>query len=274
MRWLLLLMVACGPASTVVRVPASPARLPVHERPAWPAEAALLHPQSVVVPARLAGRIVAIDAGHGAPGNTGARSARCRAEADVVEPVARMVAETLRQAGLEVVELRPPGERPTYTERLRRLQASGAELMISIHGDIRGEGRPWSPSEGCAGLRLDGERGFSVLWSDEDPARTPARERLARALGARLSAVGLPAYAGGDYVGLYDPTRGAPGVFVDRHLPRQRIRFLRRPTVPSVIVETHHLLDPDEEARWREPAVHRAFAQALLAGVVDVLADR
>ena len=41
--------------------------------------------------------------------------------------------------------------------------------------------------------------------------------------------------------------------------------------MPAVIVETHHSLDVEESARWREDATLESFAAALAAGLVDTL---
>lgn len=264
------LLVGCGSVSEArsVRLGGA-APLTRQTWSAWPAADVALAPTPVVVPAALHGRIVAIDAGHGAPGNRGARSARCVDEEAWTLPLAERISAQLEAAGLRVVRLRSPGERPSYGQRLRRLADGGAELMVSVHGDIRGRGRPWRTAEGCDSQILRGGWGTSVLWSDEHPARTAQRRRLAHHLAHRLDAAGFTSYDGADYVGLYAQT--APGAFVDRHAPRQRIAFLRRPAVPSVIVEVGHLLDPDVEDRLGAPRVQAALAQAVLGGVVDTL---
>ena len=104
---------------------------------------------------------------------------------------------------------------------------------------------------------------MSVLWSDEGEAALVARRHaLARAIATRAAQAGFPPYAGLDYVGLYDPD-AVPGVFVDRHEDRKRIMLLRRPTVPSVIVETHEAWDVAEATRWEQPDTLAAFTSVL-----------
>ena len=39
--------------------------------------------------------------------------------------------------------------------------------------------------------------------------------------------------------------------------------MLRRPAMPSVIIETHHAWHPDEWARWQEENTRLAFAFAV-----------
>jgi N-acetylmuramoyl-L-alanine amidase len=58
-------------------------------------------------------------------------------------------------------------------------------------------------------------------------------------------------------------------VFVDRHAPEQRVFVLRRSTIPTVIVETHHALHPEEWARWQEPATLEAVAESLAEALSD-----
>jgi N-acetylmuramoyl-L-alanine amidase len=42
--------------------------------------------------------------------------------------------------------------------------------------------------------------------------------------------------------------------------------------MPSVIIETHHALDLEEVARWREERTLEAFAAAVTQGLVDAFA--
>jgi N-acetylmuramoyl-L-alanine amidase len=89
---------------------------------------------------------------------------------------------------------------------------------------------------------------------------------------------GFQPYLGLDYGaltdgGLYaaDPSQEpVPGVFVDRHAPGQRIRLLRRPQIPSPIVETHEAHDRSEVLWWSEGATQEAFARAILRSIDDI----
>jgi N-acetylmuramoyl-L-alanine amidase len=60
---------------------------------------------------------------------------------------------------------------------------------------------------------------------------------------------------------------------VSRHEPGRRIHVLRRPRVPSVIIETHHALDFEEAARWKEERTLEVFAAAVAQGLVDALSS-
>jgi N-acetylmuramoyl-L-alanine amidase len=111
-----------------------------------------------------------------------------------------------------------------------------------------------------------------VLWSDEGPRRlVQARGVLARGIAEQMVKAGFAPYDGFDYEGLYVPDRAQAGVFIDRHVPGARIFLLRRPRVPSVIVETHHGLDLSEVQQWKQVATRERFADALAAALAKVL---
>src|SRR5262249_55614386 len=115
--------------------------------------------------------------------------------------------------------------------------------------------------------RNDETPGFSVLYSDRgDPALNAGRQSLARAVARRMALAGLGAYDGRDYPGLY-LNDAVPGAFVDRRF----LYVLRKPEVPSIIVETHHFLDLEESARWKEPRTLEAFAAAVAGALVEAL---
>ena len=58
-----------------------------------------------------------------------------------------------------------------------------------------------------------------------------------------------------------------------RHRPGQRIFMLRKPAIPSVIIETHHAWDPREEARWTRGEPWPAFGAAVAAALVQALGE-
>jgi N-acetylmuramoyl-L-alanine amidase len=166
-------------------------------------------------------------------------------------------------------------EKPAYRDRIRAAERWEAEVLLSLHSDSRGLAEPWNPpgqSQSC--YRSDDDPGFAVLWSDEgDPTLVARRQQLARAIARRMLEVGLLPTNGENYEGLYEADDDVPGVFLDRHLPRQRILMLRRPRVPSVIIETHHARDSRESMRWEEPGTRAAFASAVELALVDVLGE-
>ncbi|HHH29338.1 MAG TPA: N-acetylmuramoyl-L-alanine amidase [Polyangiaceae bacterium] len=235
----------------------------------WPAEDAMLTPPVVAFPAGFARRHVFIDPGHGAPDNTGNVSSRCEDEQDFTLSLALDLAARLEATGrFTVTSSRAPGELVRYRERVDAAAAADADVFLSLHSDVRGAAEP---DRECPTSR--DAPGFSVLWSDEGSAAlTASRQALARHTAAALTSLGLTAYDGDEYTGLYEGDE-VPGVFVDRHQPGKRIFVLREPTMPSVIIETHNAWDDREAARWEQEQTRAAFADAVAAALIAFFSD-
>ncbi len=245
---------------------------------AWPAPAAPLQHIPLLRVASHSRMRVFIDAGHGAPGNEGALSAWCEREQDFTARVAEDLKRRLERTGAFEVRLSRAGpQRVRYVERVRAAEAFRAEAIVSLHFDARGEARVWRPrpdsDQVC--LRSEDSAGFSVLWSDEAPDLhiRRRRHRLASHIAEHLTKAGFLPYHGLDYLGLYEGDVQVPGLFVDRQAPGKRVFLLRRPAIPSVIVETHHGLDVEETLRWREARTLEAFAAALGAALLAARND-
>lgn len=255
---------ACSPApapTVLLEVPVEPVAVPV---PQWPAPGTPLRVLKVDDPATPL--TVVVDAGHGAPGNSGNTSCTCTPEQDVTLDVASDLGNNLG-TGIVVHQGRAGDARPTYPDRKKLAENIHADAIVSIHTDSRGEPDPDKP---CP--TTDDQPGFSVLWSDEGPdALVAGRHRLAQAIAIRMSEAGFLAYDGVEYTGLYAAEQ-VPGVFLDRHAPNKRIYMLRRTTLPTVIIELMNAWHPAETARWQEPATRAALAGAVRAALVDVSA--
>lgn len=233
--------------------------------PRWPEFGAALNPAAVEVPAAWTPMRVVLDAGHGARGNTGNVSCHCVDEQDHTLRVALDLQARLEATGAFQVDLsRRPGETVQYADRVDVANEVGA-VFLSLHSDVRGQGWRWWPT-GCT--YNDGAPGFAVLWSDDaDGSLTAERLALARAVAGSMRDVGFGPYRGG-YGDLYDADI-EPGVYVDRHEPGARIFVLRKPTIPSIIIETHHAWDTREEGRWGEEATLSAFASAVARALIE-----
>jgi N-acetylmuramoyl-L-alanine amidase len=240
--------------------------------PRWPALGAPLTAPPLSVPKGFRKKRIYLDAGHGYRGNTGNVSVTCEDEADFTLRVTEELARRLEATGRFHVRVsRKAGKDVSYRSRVAEAELWSADAFVSLHSDARGEATWWQPTPGQWCLRQDTGPGYSVLWADDtaEPLKT-RRVTLARALSRRMAEAGFPPYDGADYVGLYDGD-AQPGVFVSRHEPGRRIHVLRRPRVPSVIIETHHALDFEEAARWKEARTLEAFAAAVAQGLVDAL---
>ncbi len=218
---------------------------------------------------------VYVDAGHGAKDNHGAVSALCENEEDFTARTADALAKALAATGRFEVKLSRSGDaRPSYGARVAEAEKWRADVILGIHFDVRGSAILWEPEPGkqcwrTPLLQAPGEEtgGFSVLWSDEDQAKRPERQggaRLGRQISKSMAAAGFAPYGGWDYQGLYVPDE-VPGCFI----ARRKVWMLKRPTIPSLIIETHHALDLQERARWDEPRTLQVFAAAIAAALLN-----
>ena len=249
---------------------------PAIEGSSWPSAAAHLAAPRLVFPANFGVRRVYVDAGHGAPGNPGNTSCFCVAEEDFTLFAAGELAERLEATGhFLVLQSRDGTEPVSYRDRVDEAAQWGADAFVSLHSDVRSRADRWSPRPGASCPVSYAAPGFSVIYSDDGRADLVlARRRLARATSARLAATGLLPYGGAGYAPLYDADPGQAGVFIDRHPPGQRIFVLYRPTMPAILIETHHALDPREATRWGDDATLDAFAAATGAALVEALGSR
>lgn len=260
--------------ATLPRVASREAPRPPAEGTEWPSAAARVVAPEVAFPADFGVRRVFVDAGHGAPNNPGNTSCFCVDEQDFTLFAARELARRLDATGhFEVRSSRDGRDVVTYADRVAEAERFGAEAFVSLHSDVRTRADRWSPAPGQSCPVSYDAPGFTVIYSDEgDPERAIARRLFAQAEARRLEEVGFPAHDGAAYGPLYEADAVQAGVFVDRHAPDQRIFVLHRPSMPSILIETHHALDPREALRWTEAATLDAFAAATAAALVDALA--
>ncbi|MGV3620452.1 MAG: N-acetylmuramoyl-L-alanine amidase family protein [Archangium sp.] len=237
---------------------------------AWPANDAALTP--LPLPEQPTRKVrVFIDAGHGAPNNVGAFGCHCQEEHLHTLAAAQKLGSALLATGrFEVMQSRLTTSGAKYAVRLARAKEWKADVIISLHSDVRGEAWPLAQPDAGTCWQNPNAPGFAVLWNDEGPA-FPNREKLGRAVGTRLREAGFLAYSGDDYGALYRQDDVEPSGWIDIRPMKKRVYFLRGSTIPTVIVETHHALDVQEVARWEEPATHAAFASAIGAAVLDFM---
>ena len=278
--------VATAPAATIPSVPAavpvtvSPARAAPPTVPAVSATNAIQAPaptpnSAPAVAANdetLRDLIIAIDAGHGGvdPGALGPNGVR---EKDVVLAIARQLANLVRaEAGMRPVMVRDGDTFVPLRDRVGRARDSKADILISIHADAvndrkaRGssvyvlspkgassEAARWlaekeNASDLVGGVNLDDKDGVlkSVLLDLSQTATIEASLTAGEQVLNHLRDVGR----------------------VHRHRVEQAgFVVLKAPDIPSMLVETAFISNPDEEKKLRSGAYQRKVAQAILDGV-------
>jgi len=260
------------------RAPAEPPAAPAHAvRAESGPTAPVAAPQRAAKPLAKAGArqrtlVVAIDPGHGGvdPGAAGRHGTR---EKDVTLAIARELAKLIdREPGMRAILTR---DRDVFIPLRRRTQIArerGADLFLSIHADafhqreVQGSSVYVLSSRGASSeqARLLAERENAVdLLGDvsldhPDPmvrsvlldlAQTGTQQASERVAAELLQALG----------GVTDLHR--------KEVQHAGFAVLKSPDVPSVLVETAYISNPDEERRLADRNHQRTLAKALMGGI-------
>jgi N-acetylmuramoyl-L-alanine amidase len=222
--------------------------------------------------------VVAIDAGHGGkdPGALGRSGTR---EKDVVLAIARALARRVdAEPGMRAMLTRTDDNYISHRERIRRARAAQADLFVSVHADAilnravsgssvyvlsdRGatdEAARWlaereNASDLMGGVKLDDKDSVlaSVLLDLSQAASISSSMVAAERVLDALDRVGQ----------VRKPSVQQAGFLV-----------LKSPDIPSMLVETAYISNPDEERRLRTASHQRKLAEAIFAGVRDYFAQ-
>ncbi|RDH88397.1 MAG: N-acetylmuramoyl-L-alanine amidase [endosymbiont of Escarpia spicata] len=222
--------------------------------------------------------VIAVDPGHGGE-DPGARGKYGTYEKDVVLAIARKLVKMIDQKpGMRGVLIRDGDYYLGLRKRMLKARKHHADLFISIHADAFKDSRVRGSSVYTLSRR--GASNEAAKWLAE-------RENSADLVGGVLFE-GKGKGKGEDlFTVLLDlsqtGTQQASSTAADRvfrqlkklgktHKKRvQQAGFmvLKSPDIPSLLVETAFISNPDEERRLKNPAHQRKVAKALLAGISD-----
>lgn len=216
--------------------------------------------------------VVAIDAGHGG-NDPGAHGPRGLKEKDVTLRIARCLAEVVdEEPGMRAVLTRNRDEFLPLRSRMERARAARADLFVSVHADA---------------VRNRSVRGASVYVLNEKGATDEAARRLAARENA-ADLIGGVTLRGRDRTlasVLLDLSQNASlsssievGDAVLAELSRiatvrkpkvmqAPFMVLKSPDVPSVLVETAYISNPEEERRLGSEDFRDRLAKAIFSGV-------
>ena len=222
--------------------------------------------------------VIAIDAGHGGkdPGAIGPSGTR---EKDVVLAIARRLQQLVdREPGFRAVMIRDGDHFISLQERVNRARLARADFMISIHADAFHDRRARgasvytlsargatseqarllaereNASDLIGGVKLDDKDDLlaSVLLDLSQTATIEASTDAAARVLAGMKRVGR----------IHKPQVEQAG-----------FRVLRAPDMPSMLVETGFISNPEEERNLRTPAYQQRLAEAMLDGIRSYFRD-
>ncbi len=216
--------------------------------------------------------IVALDPGHGGedPGAIGPSGLR---EKDVVLQVALQLRERINaQPNMRAMMTRDGDFFVPLHERVRKARRVQADLFISIHADAFI--KPHASGASVFALSESGATSVEARWmankenaadlvggvniKSKDAAVT--RALLDMSTSAQIK----------DSLKLGAEVLGRIGRVGRLHKPRVEqagFAVLKAPDVPSILVETAFISNPDEEAKLRDPRYQAQLVEALVAGI-------
>lgn len=221
--------------------------------------------------------IVAIDPGHGGedPGAIGPTGLR---EKDVVLSIARQLRDTLNaQRGMRVMLTRDGDHFVPLHERVRKARRVQADLFVSIHADAFF--RPEARGASVFALSDRGATSTAARWMAE-------RENAADVVGGVNVAVAdaqvmrtlLDMSTSAqikDSLKLGRAVLGHIGKVGRLHKPaveQAGFAVLKAPDIPSILVETAFISNPEEEAKLRDRNYQRQLVQAIAKGISQYFA--
>ena len=216
--------------------------------------------------------VVAIDPGHGGedPGATGATGLR---EKDVVLAIALQLRDSLNAVpNMRAMLTRDADFFVPLHERVRKARRVQADLFVSIHADA---------------FITPQARGASVFALSQGGATSAAARWMANRENAADSVGGVNINAKDpsvmramldmsttvqirDSLKLGDEVLGQIGKLGKLHkgsVEQAGFAVLKAPDIPSILVESAFISNPDEEARLRDPVYQAQLVRALTTGI-------
>ncbi len=215
--------------------------------------------------------IVALDPGHGGedPGAIGPTGLR---EKDVVLQVALQLRERINALpGMRAMLTREADFFVPLHERVRKARRVQADLFVSIHADAFIT--PQARGASVFALSQNGATSTAARWmaNKENAAdlvggmNTAADPVLARALldMSTTAQIKDSLKLGGEVLGQI----GKVGKLHKGSVEQAGFAVLKAPDVPSILVETAFISNPEEEAKLRDPVYQEQLVDALAAGI-------
>ena len=214
--------------------------------------------------------VIAIDAGHGGhdPGSIGPRKTR---EKDVALQISRELAKRINaEPGMKAVLIRDRDVYIDHRERTAIARRHKADLFVSVHADSVADRRA---------------RGASVYALSLEGASDEAARQLAQRENASVGGVSLDdkddvlasvlldlsqnaSLSASLDVG--NKVAGEMGKVAKMHrktVQQAGFLVLKSPDLPSILVETAFISNPDEEKKLRDRSYQGQLSNSILAGI-------
>ena len=217
--------------------------------------------------------IVALDPGHGGedPGAVGPTGLR---EKDVVLALALQLRDKLNAVpGMRVMMTRDADFFVPLQERVRKARRVQADLFVSIHADAFF--KPEARGASVFALSSQGASSNAARWmaerensADQVGGVNVARVRDPQLLRAMLDMSTTAQIKDSLKIGHEVLSRiGRVGRLHKGEVEQAGFAVLKAPDIPSILVETAFISNPEEESRLRDPAFRAELVAALASGI-------
>ncbi|MDP2761647.1 MAG: N-acetylmuramoyl-L-alanine amidase [Sideroxyarcus sp.] len=248
---------ASAPASSAVVAAPEPTQLP-----------------AIIPPPELRNRLllVAVDAGHGGE-DPGARGRRGTLEKEVTLAIARRLKTQIDATpGMRAILVRDGDYFIPLVGRVEKARKAHADLFVSIHADAFV--KPHARGSSVFALSEGGATSASARWLAK-------KENEADLIGGVNLSVQDP-YLARTLLDLTQTATINDSMKLARHVLRELqdvntlhrghveqagFAVLKSPDIPSILVETAFISNPEEEKRLRDEAYQDKMARAILGGI-------
>lgn len=216
--------------------------------------------------------IVAIDAGHGGK-DVGARGPSGTHEKDVVLAIARKLAALVDQEpGMRPVLVRDGDHFIRLRERMNKARKHRADLFVSIHADAFSDHRARGSSVFVVSERGASSETARILAAQENAAdlvggvKLNDKDELLKSVLLDLSqsaSIEASMTVADNVLGELKQV----GRVHKRRVQQAGFMVLKSPDVPSILVETAFISNPEEERMLRDSRHQQRLAQAILKGI-------
>jgi len=216
--------------------------------------------------------VIAIDAGHGGQ-DSGALGKRGTKEKDVVLAIAKKLAKLVdKEQGMTSYMTRDKDVFVTLRQRIKRAHNRGADMFISIHADAFN-----NPKARGASVYVLSDRGASSeaaqLIADKENAADLAGGISLEDKDDLLASVLLDLSQTASLEGSIEVANTVlsglkrVGHVHKKHVESAAFVVLKSPDIPSLLVETAFISNPDEERKLKSPSHQNKLARAMLTGI-------
>jgi len=225
-------------------------------------------------PAALRDLVIAIDAGHGGE-DPGARGSRGTKEKTVVLAIARELAELVRkEPGMRPVLIREGDYYIGLRQRINKARKHNADLFISIHADAFRDKRAHGSSVfvlSRRGASSEMGRWLANQENSADLAGGVSLDDKDDLLAEVLLDLSQSATIEASHEVAANMLGGLKRLGKTHKSTVQRAGFvvLKSPDIPSILVETAFISNPQEENKLRDKRHQKKLARAMLTGIRD-----